>query len=52
MALAASNANDKDELVIRPFRMSGFVPMNMPILIGMVTAPPTMFFTILCHVAN
>ena len=52
MALAASNANDKDELVVKPFRMSGFVPVNVPILAGLVVAPPTMFWTILLHVLN
>ena len=41
MALANANANDKDELVPRPFRMSGFVPVNVPILIGFIAAPPT-----------
>ena len=52
MALANANANDKDELVPKPFRMSGFVPVNVPILIGFIAAPPTMKWTIALHVMN
>lgn len=52
MALAASNCNDKDEIVPKPFRLSGFLPTNVPILLGMVVAPPTMFNTIMLHWVN
>lgn len=52
LALAQSSANDKDELVSRPFRMCGFVPMNVPILFGIVLAPPTLKFTALFQWLN
>lgn len=45
LALAQSSANDKDEVVLRPFRMCGFVPMNVPILFGIILSPPTLKFT-------
>lgn len=45
MALAQSSANDRDEIVFKPFRMCGFVPVNVPILFGIVLAPPTMKYT-------
>ena len=52
LALQQSSANDKDELVMRPFRMCGFVPMNVPILFGIVLAPPTIKFTALFQWLN
>ena len=52
IALANANANDKDELITRPFRMSGYVPVNIPILIGLVAAPPTMKWTVFVHLFN
>ena len=47
ISLANSCCNDKDELVPKLFRMCGFVPVNVPILFGIVLAPPTMFNTAL-----
>ena len=44
--LANSSANDKGELVVKPFRMCGFVPVNIPVLCGIVLSKPTMFNTI------
>jgi hypothetical protein len=44
--LSNANANDKGELVTKPFRMCGFVPVNIPILCGIVLSKPTMFNTI------
>jgi len=43
--LMNSSTNDTGELVFKPFRMCGFVPMNVPILCGMLLSPPTMKFT-------
>ena len=42
-----SSTNDVGDIVALPFRMCGFVPMNIPILCGVLLAPPTMFNTIL-----
>jgi len=42
-----SSTNDIGELVLRPFRMCGFLPMNIPITIGMILSKPTMFNTAL-----
>ena len=44
--LSNSSANDKGELVLKPFRMCGFVPINIPVLCGIVLSKPTMFNTI------
>lgn len=44
--LSNSSANDKGELVFKPFRMCGFVPINIPVLCGIVLSKPTMFNTI------
>lgn len=41
-----ASTNDQGELVARPLRMCGFVPINVPILLGIVASPPTMFNTI------
>jgi len=43
--LMNSSANDIGELVFRPFRMCGFVPMNVPLLVGILFSPPTMKHT-------
>lgn len=39
-------------IVPRPFRMSAFLPMNTPILAGMILSPPTMFHTVLWQWVN
>lgn len=44
--LMNSSTNDTGELVFKPFRMCGFVPVNIPILCGIVLSSPTMFNTI------
>ena len=36
---------DTGELIPRYFRMCSFVPFNVPILTGMLLAPPTLGFT-------
>ena len=41
-----SSTNDVGDLVPKPFRMCGFVPVNIPILCGIVLSKPTMFNTI------
>lgn len=41
-----SNTNDLGEIVIKPFRMCGFVPVNIPILCGILLSAPTMRNTI------
>jgi hypothetical protein len=41
-----SSTNDKGELVFTPFRMCGFVPVNIPVLMGIVCSAPTMRNTI------
>jgi hypothetical protein len=33
---------DTGDKVFAPFRMSAFVPMNVPIVLGMLTTPPTL----------
>lgn len=40
-----SSTNDVGDVVMKPFRLCGFVPMNVPILFGMLLSPPTMKFT-------
>lgn len=42
-----SSTNDVGEIVALPFRMCGFVPVNIPILCGVLLAPPTIFNTVL-----
>ena len=44
--LMNSSTNDVGELVVRPFRMCGFVPVNIPILCGILLSAPTMRNTI------
>ena len=44
--LMNSSTNDRGELVFRLFRMCGFVPVNLPILFGIVFSKPTNFNTI------
>ena len=41
-----SSTNDVGAIVPKMFRMCGFVPVNIPILCGMLIAPPTIFNTI------
>ena len=41
-----SSTNDVGDIVAMPFRMCGFVPVNIPILCGMLLAPPTMINTV------
>ena len=41
-----ASTNDTGQLVFKPFRMCGFVPVNIPILCGIVLSKPTMFNTI------
>ena len=41
-----SSTNDVGNIVWKPLRMCGFVPVNVPILCGMLLAPPTMKNTI------
>lgn len=43
--LMYSSTNDTGEIIARPFRMCGYVPMNIPILCGILLAPPTMKWT-------
>lgn len=52
MDLAHSNANDRDELVPRYFRMCGFVPINVPIVVFMLIAKPTFIGTAGIHFIN
>ena len=41
-----SSTNDTGELVIKPIRMCGFVPVNIPILCGIILSKPTIANTI------
>lgn len=50
--LMNSSTNDTGALVFKPFRMCGFVPVNIPILCGIVLSSPTMFNTILFQWLN
>jgi sideroflexin-5 len=47
-----SSTNDVGDIVPRMFRMCGFVPVNIPILCGMLIAPPTILNTVLAQWAN
>jgi len=47
-----SSTNDIGEIVSRPFRMCGFVPMNIPILCGILLSAPTMGNTIFFQWVN
>ena len=44
--LMDSHTNDVGELVFKPFRMCGFVPINIPILCGIVLSAPTVRNTV------
>ena len=50
--LMNSSTNDIGKMVPRPFRMCGFVPVNIPILCGMLLSPPTIFNTVFWQWAN
>ena len=41
-----SSTNDIGDIVVKPLRMCGFVPMNIPILAGILLSAPTMRNTI------
>jgi len=45
-SLVSSAIKENGELIPRPFRMCGFVPFNMPILVGLLLTQPTLFNTI------
>ena len=47
-----ANCNDVGDLVFRISRMSGFVPVNVPIICGMFLAPPTMKVTAFFQALN
>lgn len=47
-----SNCNDVGDLIVRISRMSGFVPVNVPIICGMFLAPPTMAYTAFFQALN
>jgi hypothetical protein len=44
--LMRASTNDVGELVPKPMRMCGFVPINIPIIMGIMMAPPTMAYTL------
>jgi len=46
------SCNDIGEIVVRPCRLCGFTPMNVPILIGMICTAPTMRNTIMWNWIN
>jgi hypothetical protein len=50
--LMNASTNDVGDLVFRPFRMCGFVPINIPVLCGIILSKPTMFNTILWQWVN
>lgn len=44
--LMNSCTNDVGDLVPKPFRMCGFMPINVPIICGMMLSSPTIFNTV------
>ena len=44
--MAASVSPDTGETISWPTRTSAFVPTNIPIIVGMLTSPPTQVYTI------
>mmetsp|Transcript_13605 Transcript_13605/g.21286 ORF Transcript_13605/g.21286 Transcript_13605/m.21286 type:complete len:250 (-) Transcript_13605:23-772(-) len=46
------STNDIGEIVVRPCRLCGFTPMNVPILVGMICTAPTMRNTIMWNWIN
>ena len=48
----SSSTNDVGSLVQYPFRMCGFIFTNLPVVIGILVAPPTMFYTVLFQWLN
>lgn len=43
---------DTNEPLPWPMRISSFMPLNIPLNIGFILIPPTIFNTISVHVAN
>jgi len=43
---------DTNEALPWLMRISSFMPMNIPLNIGFIMAPPTIFITVAVHVAN
>jgi hypothetical protein len=41
-----SSCNDQGNIVFKPARLCGFVPLNVPIICGMMLAPPTIWNTV------
>ena len=52
IALANSSANDKDEIVMKPFRLCAFIPVRLPIAVALVVGPPTLPATMAVHWLN
>ena len=44
--MAASVSPDTGEIISWPTRTSAFVPTNIPIIVGMLTSPPTQVYTV------
>ena len=47
-----SSTNDVGNIIKKPMRMCGFVPVNVPIIYGLMMAPPTMGYTAFFQWAN
>ena len=52
IALANSSANDKDQIISRPFRMCAIIPVTFPICVYLVCGKPTFGATIAVHWIN
>ena len=50
--LASSTSPDSGEVIPWAMRTCSFVPTNVPIILGMLTSPPTQFFTMFWQWAN
>ena len=46
IVLASSVSPDTGETIMWATRTSAFVPTNIPIIVGMLCSPPTVFYTI------
>jgi len=46
-AIQSVSETGEPTFITTAFRMSAFMPMNIPLLAGMILSPPTMGYTIL-----
>ena len=52
LILASSTSPDSGAVIPWPMRTCSFVPTNLPIVLGMLSSPPTIAYTVLWQIVN